>query len=101
MTDRDLLFMPATEAASLIRKRALSPVEYVEAVLGAIERSQSTLNAFSLVTAEDARKKARAAEQAVMTGKDLGPLHGIPISIKDLFVTRGVRTRVRPQGPHR
>ncbi|HEY4836049.1 MAG TPA: amidase [Bradyrhizobium sp.] len=92
MTDRDLLFMPATEAASLIRKRALSPVEYVEAVLGAIERSQSTLNAFSLVTAEDARKKARAAEQAVMTGKDLGPLHGIPISIKDLFVTRGVRT---------
>src|SRR5882757_5365141 len=92
MTDRDLLFMPATTAAGLIRKRALSPVEYVEAVLGAIERSQPTLNAFSIVTAEDARNKARAAEQAVMAGKELGPLHGIPINIKDLFVTKGVRT---------
>ncbi|WP_315831687.1 amidase [Bradyrhizobium prioriisuperbiae] len=92
MTDRDLLFMPATTAADLIRKRALSPVEYVDAVLGAIERTQPTLNAFSVVTAEDARNKARAAEQAVMAGKELGPLHGIPMNIKDLFVTKGVRT---------
>jgi aspartyl-tRNA(Asn)/glutamyl-tRNA(Gln) amidotransferase subunit A len=92
MTDRDLLFMPATAAARLIRKRALSPVEYVDAVLGAIQRTQPTLNAYATVTADAARTQARAAEQAVMAGKELGPLHGIPINIKDLFATAGVRT---------
>jgi aspartyl-tRNA(Asn)/glutamyl-tRNA(Gln) amidotransferase subunit A len=92
MSDRDLLFMPATTAASLIRKRALSPVEYVDAVLGAIERTQPTLNAYATVTADAARAQARVAEQAVMAGEQLGPLHGIPINIKDLFATKGVRT---------
>src|SRR5882672_7131921 len=92
MTDRDLLFMPATAAARLICKRALSPVEYVDAVLEAIERTQPTLNAYATVTADAARAQARVAEQAVMAGKELGPLHGIPINIKDLFATMGVRT---------
>jgi aspartyl-tRNA(Asn)/glutamyl-tRNA(Gln) amidotransferase subunit A len=92
MTDRDLLFMPATAAARLIRKRALSPVEYVDAVLAAIQRTQPTLNAYATVTADAARTQARAAEQAVIAGKELGPLHGIPINIKDLFATEGVRT---------
>jgi len=92
MSDRDLLFMPATAAARLIRKRALSPVEYVDAVLEAIERTQPMLNAYATVTADAARAQARVAEQAVMAGKELGPLHGIPINIKDLFATKGVRT---------
>jgi aspartyl-tRNA(Asn)/glutamyl-tRNA(Gln) amidotransferase subunit A len=92
MSDRDLLFMPATTAASLIRKRALSPVEYVDAVLGAIERTQPTLNAYATVTADAARAQARIAEQAVMAGEQLGRLHGVPVSIKDLFATKGVRT---------
>ncbi|EJN11272.1 amidase, Asp-tRNAAsn/Glu-tRNAGln amidotransferase A subunit [Bradyrhizobium sp. YR681] len=92
MSDRDLLFMPATTAASLIRKRALSPVEYVDAVLGAIERTQPTLNAYATVTADAARAQARIAEQAVMAGEQLGPFHGVPVNIKDLFATKGVRT---------
>jgi len=92
MTDRDLLFLPATAAARLISKRALSPVEYVDAVLEAIERMQPTLNAYATVTADAARAQARVAERAVMAGKELGPLHGIPINIKDLFATKGVRT---------
>ncbi|WP_456621848.1 MULTISPECIES: amidase [unclassified Bradyrhizobium] len=92
MSDRDLLFMPATTAARLIRKRALSPVEYVDAVLGAIERTQPTLNAYATVTADAARAQARVAEQAVMAGEQLGPLHGVPVNIKDLFATKGVRT---------
>ncbi len=92
MTDRDLLFMPATAAARLIRKRALSPVEYVDAVLEAIETKQPMLNAYATVTADAARAQARVAEQAVMAGEELGPLHGIPINIKDLFATMGVRT---------
>src|SRR5437899_1807828 len=92
MSDRDLLFMPATTAASLICKRALSPVEYVDAVLGAIERTQPSLNAYATVTADAARAQARIAERAVMAGEPLGPLHGVPVSIKDLFATKGVRT---------
>jgi aspartyl-tRNA(Asn)/glutamyl-tRNA(Gln) amidotransferase subunit A len=92
MSDRDLLFMPATAAARLIRRRALSPVEYVDAVLAAIERTQPTLNAYATVTADAARAEARIAEEAVMAGRALGPLHGIPVNIKDLFVTKGVRT---------
>ncbi|RXT53945.1 amidase [Bradyrhizobium betae] len=92
MTDRDLLFMPATAAARLIRKRALSPIEYVDAVLASIEKTQPTVNAYATITADAARAEARAAEQAVMSGKELGPLHGIPINIKDLFSTKGVRT---------
>ncbi|MCK1389138.1 amidase [Bradyrhizobium sp. 1] len=92
MTDRDLLFMPAAAAAHLIRKRALSPVEYVDAVLAALEKTQRTINAYATVTADAARAEARVAEQAVMSGKELGPLHGIPVNIKDLFSTKGVRT---------
>jgi aspartyl-tRNA(Asn)/glutamyl-tRNA(Gln) amidotransferase subunit A len=90
--DQDLLFMSATTAADLIRRRKLSPVEYVDAVLDAIEASQPTVNAFVTVTAEPARAEARVAEQAVMDRKKLGPLHGIPVNIKDLFPTAGVRT---------
>eukprot|EP01035_Chromulina_nebulosa_P012443 gene12443-16590_t len=88
----DLLFMPATAAAALIRGRRLSPVEYVEAVLAAIDAQQPRLNAFVTVMHEQARADARAAEQAVAEGADLGPLHGVPIHIKDLVDVAGVRT---------
>ena len=92
MSHQELLFMPATTAADLIRKRKLSPVDYVDAVLEAIEATQPTVNAFVTVTADAARKEARAAEQVVMDRKKLGPLHGIPVNIKDLFPTAGVLT---------
>lgn len=88
----DLLFMPAVEAASLIRRGRLSPVEYVEAVLGAITRSQPRINAFVTIMAEEARASARRAETAVREGAPLGPLHGLPVSIKDLIDVQGVRT---------
>ncbi|HEX2886283.1 amidase [Vineibacter terrae] len=88
----DLLFLSAIDAASLIRRRKLSPVEYVDAVLAAIARAQPTLNAFVTVMAEPARASARAAEAAVADGAALGPLHGVPVSIKDLIDVAGVRT---------
>src|SRR5919106_1318646 len=88
----DLAWIPATELVGLIRSKALSPVEVTRAVLDRIERLNPTLNAFCTLTAEPALKAASAAEQAVMRGEPLGPLHGIPFSIKDLTVTRGVRT---------
>jgi len=92
MSDDDLLFLPATRAAAMIRRKELSPVEYVDAVLEAIDTVGTTINAFATVTAEAARAAARRAEQAVMDGVEVGPLHGVPVNIKDLFATAGVRT---------
>jgi aspartyl-tRNA(Asn)/glutamyl-tRNA(Gln) amidotransferase subunit A len=88
----DLAYTPATELAALIRNKKLSPLELTRAVLARIERLNPTLNAFCTITAEAALAEARAAEQAVMRGEPLGPLHGLPFSIKDLALTRGVRT---------
>jgi aspartyl-tRNA(Asn)/glutamyl-tRNA(Gln) amidotransferase subunit A len=92
MADLDLLYTPASELAGRIRRKDLSPVELVDAVLARIEASQPTINAFITVTAVTARAEAKAAEQAVMAGRPLGPLHGIPFSVKDLTPTAGVRT---------
>ncbi|WP_020697901.1 amidase [Reyranella massiliensis] len=93
MSDTDLLFTPAAKAAALIRDRKLSPVEYVDVVLKAIDRAQPKLNCFRVVMAEEARRDAKKAEEAVARGEKLGPLHGIPVSIKDLVDVKGVHTR--------
>jgi aspartyl-tRNA(Asn)/glutamyl-tRNA(Gln) amidotransferase subunit A len=82
----------AVALAREIRRKAVSPVEVVEAVLRRIEALQPTVNAFITVTADAAREAARAAEAAVLAGEALGPLHGVPFSVKDLLFTRGVRT---------
>ncbi len=70
----------------------LSPVDVVEACLARIERLNPTLNAFLTVLAEDARREARQAEEALERGEDWGPLHGIPIGVKDLIDVAGVPT---------
>lgn len=88
----DLAFMPASDLSAAIRAKRVSPVEVVEAVLERIERFNPRLNAYCTVTAESARREAVAAEAAVMRGDGLGPLHGVPVSVKDLVITRGVRT---------
>jgi aspartyl-tRNA(Asn)/glutamyl-tRNA(Gln) amidotransferase subunit A len=93
MRDDELLFMPAVRAAALIRRRALSPVEYMRAVLAAAEPAQARLNCFAVVMAEQALAAARRAEDAVMAGGPLGPLHGVPVTIKDLLDVEGVPTR--------
>jgi aspartyl-tRNA(Asn)/glutamyl-tRNA(Gln) amidotransferase subunit A len=92
MSDTDLCFMPATDLTAAIRTKRVSPVEVLNAVLARIEQLNPKLNAYCLVTADAARQEAQAAEQAVMRGETLGPLHGVPVSIKDLVMTRGVRT---------
>lgn len=88
----DLLFLSAAKAASLIRRKQLSPVELTDAVLTAIEAAQPRLNAFVTVTADLARAAAREAERAVMRGEPLPPLHGVPVSIKDQVETAGILT---------
>ena len=92
MRNEDLLFMPATQAAALIRARQLSPVEYMDAVLTHAEAQQARCNAFVTLDGDGARAQARRAEQDVMAGRPLGPLHGVPVSVKDLFATAGLRT---------
>ena len=80
-----------TEAAQQIRSRQLSPVELTRACLARIERLNPTLNAFITITADLALEQARQAEAEVMAGHWRGPLHGIPIGLKDLLDTAGVR----------
>ena len=92
MPQTDLAFVPATELAAQIRSRALSPVEVMRATLDRIERSQPVLNAFITIAADSAMDAARAAEAAVMRGDVLGPLHGLPVAVKDLVPTAGIRT---------
>jgi Asp-tRNA(Asn)/Glu-tRNA(Gln) amidotransferase A subunit family amidase len=79
-----LCFLPATELAVRIRRRDVSPVEVVKAYLGRIEDRNPSINAYTLVLADQALDAAREAESAVMSGRPLGPLHGVPIAIKDL-----------------
>ena len=88
----DLLFLSAVEAASLIRRRKLSPVEYMAVVLNAVEKAQPTLNAFVTVCGDSAMEEARKAEAAVLAGEPMGPLHGVPFSVKDLVDAAGLKT---------
>jgi amidase len=92
MADRPLTRKTARELASLIRSRAISPVEVLDAHLDVIERLNPKLNAIVTLAADQARVAARAAEEAVMRGGTLGPLHGLPVGIKDVTVTAGIRT---------
>src|SRR5208337_3239379 len=80
------------EAAAQIRSRQLSPVELTRECLSRIERLNPALNAFITITAETALEQARQAEAEIMAGRWRGPLHGIPIGLKDLLDTAGVRT---------
>ena len=92
MNNTDLAFVSAADLAATIRARAVSPVEVMEATLARIERSQPVLNAFITVAGEASMDAARAAEAAVMRGEALGPLHGVPLAVKDLVPTAGLRT---------
>ncbi len=92
MNVAELCFVPATELGRLIRVRELSPVEITNAVLDRIERLNPTLHAYLTVTADLAREQARASEARAARGSLLGPLDGIPYSVKDLEPTAGVRT---------
>ncbi len=92
VTDTDLCFTPATELVALIRRRKVSPLEVTRAVLARIERVNPPLNAYCTVAAEQALEAARRATAALRRGASLGPLHGVPVSIKDLTSTKGIRT---------
>lgn len=89
---RCLSVLTLTEAAEQIRTRRLSPDELTRECLARIERLNPLLNAFIAVTADLALEQAHQAESEISAGNYRGPLHGIPIGLKDLFDTAGVRT---------
>lgn len=90
--DENLAFAPATELKELIANKKVSPVEITQLYLDRIDTLDGQLNSYLTVTSELALESARKAEKAVIDGDELGPLHGIPISIKDLQMTKGVKT---------
>ena len=91
-TEGDFAELSLGEASQLLRSRKVSPVELTNECLRRIERLNPKLNAFITVTADSALTEARQAETEIQRGDWKGPLHGIPIALKDLIDTAGVRT---------
>ena len=88
----ELCYLSIGDASALLRRRKISPVELLEAVLERIAKLNPELNAFITVAADLARADARRAEREIARGKFRGPLHGIPLPIKDNIETQGIRT---------
>ena len=88
----DLSMLTLQDAADQLRRKRLSPVDLTQTCLARIEQLNPSLNAFITVTAESALADARSAEAELQRGRWRGPLHGVPIALKDLFDTAGVRT---------
>lgn len=91
-THSEIQAMSGTEQAQRIRDGRISPVDAVDASLERIEELDPKLNAFSVVAEEQAKKAARDAERAIENDESVGPLHGVPVAIKDLITTKGIRT---------
>src|SRR5918996_6050589 len=92
MDTLELCYMSAGELSRLIQCREVSPVEVIDAHLARIEATDGVLNSFITLLPDRARAAARLAETQIQSGNYRGPLHGIPVGLKDLFNTGGVRT---------
>ncbi len=92
MPSTECHYASLTEVADLIRRRALSPIELTEAMLARIARVDPALKSYATVTAERARVAAARAEDEISSGRYRGPLHGIPVAVKDLCYTKGIPT---------
>ncbi|HYB76824.1 MAG TPA: amidase, partial [Candidatus Bathyarchaeia archaeon] len=88
----EMALFSLAQASELVRAKKLSPVELTEACLARIEALNPELNAFITVTSELALEQARGAEAEIQRGQWRGPLHGIPLSLKDLIDVAGVPT---------
>ena len=92
MEATELCFLSAGELSRLIQRKEVSPVGVIDAHLARIEATEPVLNSFITLLPEQARAAARQAEAQIRAGNYRGPLHGIPVGLKDLFNTGGVRT---------
>ncbi len=91
-TTTDLHFLTIREASDLLRRQELSPVELTRAMLDRIDATDGQLHSFVTLLRDEALEQARTAEAEILSGSYKGPLHGIPIALKDLYDTAGVRT---------
>ena len=94
MADTDLLKLTISELAPKIKAKEISPVDLTEAALAQADRLQPKLNSFITMLHDQARSQAKEQEAALMRGEYRGPLHGIPIGIKDNIATAHIRTTV-------
>jgi len=92
MDKKELPFLTASQLSKLIEAKEVSPVEATEAYLDRIEEVDSKLNSYITITGERALESARQAEEEIAQGKHRGPLHGVPVAVKDQFNTAGIRT---------
>ncbi|MBV8771296.1 MAG: amidase, partial [Deltaproteobacteria bacterium] len=92
MSSSELLALDVAELSQKIRARQISPVELTEAYLDRIQETDDQLRAYITVTAKQARAAAKAAEREIAAGGWRGPYHGIPVALKDLCYTKGIRT---------
>ena len=92
MTNHELAFTPAYQLAEYISQKKLSPVELVKVYLERIEKLNPEINAYLTVAGDQAIAAAVISERMVMSGEKLGPLHGIPVAVKDMEETAGIRT---------
>src|SRR5258708_2639517 len=88
----DLCFLSIAQAGQLIAARKLSPIELVDAYLDRIERIDPQIHAYVTPTGDLARRKARSADAQIASGHWRGPLHGIPVGLKDVICTKDIRT---------
>ena len=92
MDTLEICYMSAGDLSKLVQKKEVSPVEIIEAHLSRIEATEPVLNSFITLLADESRAAARQAEKDIQAGRYKGPLHGIPVGLKDLYNTGGVRT---------
>ena len=91
-TNEDLAYISATEVARLIKKGEITSVEVTQLAIDRANATQGTLNAFITICEDQAIDAARSSDSAVSNGEKLGPLQGVPFTVKDLINTQGVRT---------
>ena len=92
MDPLEICYLSAGELSRLVRNKDISPVEIIDAHLSRIQSTEPVLNSFITLLPEEAQAAARQAERDIQAGRYRGPLHGIPVALKDLFNTGGVRT---------
>ena len=89
---KNIHFANIGDLSRKLKNKTISPVELVEHMLSRIESVDQRLNSYATVCADRAIKEARQAEREILAGNYRGRLHGVPLSVKDLFYTRGIRT---------
>ena len=94
MEKRDLPFLSTAELSELIRQKEVSPVDLTESYLERIDAVNFKFNSYLTVCRKEALQAAQQAEQAIVQGNYLGPMHGIPVAVKDQLWTKGIRTTV-------